>query len=56
MAASAVCSKKGVGMVHEGAGTVTRGNMCEAHIALYVRYIRTHYYYYYTASNRTDLK
>ena len=47
MAASAVCSKKGVEMVHEWTGPVTRGNMCEAHRALYVRYIRTHHYYYY---------
>ena len=47
MAASAVCSKKGVEMVHEWTGPVTRGNMCEAHGALYVRYIRTHHYYYY---------
>ena len=45
MAASAVCSKKGVEMVHEWTGPVTRGNMCEAHRALYVRYIRTHHYY-----------
>ena len=47
MAASAVCSKKGVEMVHEWTGPVTRGNMREAHRALYVRYIRTHHYYYY---------
>ena len=47
MAASAVCSKKEVEIVHEGTGPVTRGNMCEAHRALYVRYIRTHHYYYY---------
>ena len=47
MAASAVCSKKRVEMVHEWTGPVTRGNMCEAHRALYVRYIRTHHYYYY---------
>ena len=46
MAASAVCSKKGVEMVHEWTGPVTRGNMCEAHRALYVRYIKTHHYYY----------
>ena len=46
MAASAACSKKGVEMVHEWTGPVTRGNMCEAHRALYVRYIRTHHYYY----------
>ena len=45
MAASAVCSKKGVEIVHEWTGPVTRGNMCEAHRALYVRYIRTHHYY-----------
>ena len=38
MAASAVCSKKGIEMVHEWTGPVTRGNMCEAHRALYVRY------------------
>ena len=44
MAASAVCSKKGVEMVHEWTGPLTRGNMCEAHRALYVRYIRTHHY------------
>ena len=37
----------GVEMVHEWTGPVTRGNMCEAHRALYVRYIRTHHYYYY---------
>ena len=47
MAASAVSSKKGVEMVHEWTGSVTRGNMCEAHRALYVRYIRTHHYYCY---------
>ena len=46
MVASAVCSKKGVEMVHEWAGPVTMGNMCEAHRALYVRYIITHHYYY----------
>ena len=34
-------------MVHEWIGPVTRGTMCEAHRALYVRYIRTHHYYYY---------
>ena len=45
MAASAVCSKKGVEMVQEWTGPVTRGNMCEAHRALYVRYIRTHHYF-----------
>ena len=46
MAASTVCSKKGVEMVHEWTGPVTRGNiMCEAHRALYVRSIRTHHYY-----------
>ena len=33
-------------LVHEGTGPVARGNMCEAHIALYVRYIKTHHYYY----------
>ena len=53
MAASAVCSKKGVEMVHEWTGPVTRGNMCEAHRALYVRYIRTHHYYYYYLSAGT---
>ena len=44
MAASAVCSKKRVEMVHEWTGPVTRGNMCEAHRALYVRYIKTHHH------------
>ena len=47
MAASAVCSKTGVEMVHEWTGPGTRGDMCEAHRALYVRYIRNHHYYYY---------
>ena len=29
--------------------------MCEAHRALYVRYIRTHhYYYYYYISNQSE--
>ena len=37
--------KKGVEMVHEC--PVTKGNVCEAHRALYVRHIRTHHYYYY---------
>ena len=44
MAASAVCSKKGVEMVHELTGPVTRSNICEAHRALYVRYIRAQNY------------
>ena len=44
MAASAVCSEKEVEMVHERTGTVTRGNMCEAHRTLYVRYIKTHHH------------
>ena len=38
MAASAICSKKGVGNVHEWTDPMTRGNMCEARRALYVRY------------------
>ena len=33
--------QKGVEMVHECAGPLTRGNVCEANRALYVRYIRT---------------
>ena len=28
--------------------------MCEAHRALYVRYIRTHDYYYYLYAHRMD--
>ena len=56
MAASAVCSKKGVEMVHEWTGPVTRGNMCEAQRALYVRYIRTHHYYYFSNSSFNWLK
>ena len=49
MAASVVCFKKGVKIVHELTYQMTRGNMCEAHIAVYVRYVRNHniinYYY-----------
>ena len=44
MAASDVFSKKVVEMVYERTGPVTRGNVCEAHRALYMRYIRTHHY------------
>ena len=33
--------QKGVEMVHEWTSLVTRGNVYEANIALYVRYIRT---------------
>ena len=43
MAASALFSKKGVEMVHEwtGPGPVTRGNVCEAHRALYIIVVTT---------------
>ena len=48
MAASAVCSKKGVEMVHECTGPVFRDNVCEVHRD--VRYIKTHHHFMFTGS------
>ena len=56
MVASAVCSKEGVEMVHEWTGSVTRGDMCEAHRALYVRYIRTQNYFFLIKPLACNLK
>ena len=44
--------KKGVEMVHERTGPVTRGNTCEVHRSLYVRYIRTHHYFLLLSSHQ----
>ena len=39
---------RGVETVHDSAGQVPRGIVCEMHRALYMSYIRNHHYYYYT--------
>ena len=54
MAASAVCSKKGVEMVPNEQVQWRGGNMCEAHRALYMRYIRTHHYYIWAMPKYID--
>ena len=45
--AAVLYAPKSFETVHEWTGPLTSRNVCEAHRALYVQYIRTHYHYYF---------